>query len=141
MRNRQLVCKWVIEKGAPSEVVTRETKDGKTYFVVRDYEKLRDLFGQLLREVQRIKSEGDYEAGRDLVESYGVQVEAALHQEVLKRVEKLKIAPYSGFINPVLRPIKDESGNITDVTIEYPNDFTQQHLYYSENYGFLPVRN
>ena len=141
MRNRQLVCKWVIEKGAPAEVVTRETKDGKTYFVVRDYEKLRDLFGQLLREVQRIKSEGDYEAARDLVESYGVQVEATLHQEVLKRVERLKIAPYSGFINPVLKPMRDESGTLTDVTIEYPDDFTQQHLYYSENYGFLPVHN
>jgi len=140
MRNRQMVAKWVYEKGKPENIVERVTKDGKTYFVVRNYARLRDLFGQLLREVQRIKSEGDYAAGRALVEDYGVQVEAALHEEVKKRYESLKIAPYAGFINPRLVPVQ-ENGEIVDVRVEYPDSFVQQMLEYGETYSFLPTEN
>ncbi|MBL6447714.1 dihydrofolate reductase [Fulvivirga sp. 29W222] len=139
MRNRQMIAKWVYEKGKEDNVIERKTKDGKTYFVVNNYEKLRTLFGELLKEIQRIKSEGDYEAGKNLIENYGVQVDQELHKEVLQRVEKLKTAPYGGFINPVLVPVTDDSGNITDVKVEYPKDFTEQMLYYSENYANLPV--
>lgn len=138
MRNRQLICKWVLEKGKGEKVVEQRVREGKTYFVVNNYEKLRDLFGQLLREIQRIKSEGDMKAATALVEGYGVKVDQKLHQEVLDRVASLKIPPYSGFINPVLKPVLDGSGNIIDVKIEYPEDFTEQHLYYSEKYSFLP---
>lgn len=137
MRNRQMIAKWVYDKGQADNVIERKEKEGKTYFVVNDYNKLRDLFGQLLREIQRIKSEGDYEAGKDLIENYGVKVDQELHAEVLKRTEKLKSAPYGGFINPVLVPVTDTDGNITDVTIEYPTDFTKQMLDYSEKYGNL----
>lgn len=140
MRNRQMVAKWVYEKGKPENVVERVTKNGKTYFVVRDYARLRDLFGQLLREVQRIKSEGDYAAGRALVEDYGVQVDAALHEEVKERYASLKIAPYAGFINPRLVPV-DENGEIVDVRVEYPDSFVQQMLEYGETYSFLPTTN
>lgn len=141
MRNRQLICKWVLEKGKGEKVVEQRVREGKTYFVVNNYEKLRDLFGQLLREIQRIKSEGDMKAATALVEGYGVKVDQKLHQEVLDRVASLKIPPYSGFINPVLKPVLDGSGNIIDVKIEYPEDFTEQHLYYSEKYSFLPTIN
>ncbi|MBK9451118.1 MAG: dihydrofolate reductase [Bacteroidetes bacterium] len=141
MRNRQLICKWVLEKGKKDNVVEQRVREGKTYFVVNNYEKLRDLFGQLLREIQRIKSEGDMKAATALVEGYGVKVDQKLHQEVLDRVATLKIPPYSGFINPVLKPVMDGKGNIIDVKIEYPEDFTEQHLYYSEKYSFLPTIN
>ncbi|HHG83904.1 MAG TPA: dihydrofolate reductase, partial [Bacteroidetes bacterium] len=141
MRNRQLIAKWVLEKGAEANVIERKSRDNKTYFVINDYNKLRDLFGQLLREIQRIKSEGDYAAGKALVENYGVQVDPEIHQEVLDRVEKLGIAPYSGFINPVLTPVMGEDGKITDVKISYPEDFTLQHLFYAKNYGLLPIYN
>ena len=137
MRNRQMIAKWAFEKGAADNVIERKERDGKTFFVVNDYVKLRELFGELLREIQRIKSEGDYEAGKNLVENYGVQVDQEIHREVLERAEKLKSAPYGGFINPVLVPVEDENGNITDVKVEYPNDFTQQMLNYSEKYGNL----
>ncbi|MDH5367440.1 MAG: dipeptidyl peptidase 3 [Cyclobacteriaceae bacterium] len=137
MRNRQMIAKWAYEKGKPDNVIERKERDGKTYFVVNDYEKLQSLFGELLREIQRIKSEGDYEAGKNLIENYGVKVDQKLHAEVLERAEKLKSAPYGGFINPVLVPVMDDNGNITDVTIEYPTDFTKQMLYYSEKYGNL----
>jgi len=139
MRNRQMIAKWAYEKGKADNVIQKKTKDGKTYFVINDYEKLRDLFGQLLRELQRIKSEGDYEAGKNLIETYGVQVDQDLHQEVLVRVAKLKSAPYGGFINPVLVPVEDDAGNITDVKVEYPMDFTEQMLNYGEQYSYLPV--
>lgn len=139
MRNRQMIAKWVYEQGKKENVIEKKTKDGKTYFVINDYDKLRVLFGQLLKEIQRIKSEGDYEAGKNLIENYGVQVDQELHQEVMKRVEKLKTAPYGGFINPVLVPVTDESGAITDVKVEYPADFTEQMLYYAKNYSYLPV--
>jgi len=140
MRNRQLVASWAYEKGRPDNVIEKVVQHGKTYFMVNDYEKLRELFGTLLREVQRIKSEGDYEAGRALVETYGVKVDRELHQEVLERFRKLAIAPYSGFINPVLRPVTRD-GEIIDVEIEYPDDFTGQMLYYAREYSSLPTYN
>lgn len=139
MRNRQLVAKWAYEKGKADKVIEKKTKDGKTYFVINDYEKLRDLFGQLLRELQRIKSEGDFKAGKALVENYGVKVDPELHAEVLKRYEKLNIAPYGGFINPKLTAVK-EDGKIIDVSIDYPEDFKAQMLYYGENYSNLKVK-
>ncbi len=140
MRNRQLVSKWAFEKGKKDNVIEKKTKDGKTYFVVNDYEKLRSLFGELLREIQRIKSEGDYEAGKNLVENYGVKVDQNLHKEVLERDAKLGIAPYAGFINPKLTAHKID-GKIAEVVIEYPEDFVKQMLYYGKNYSFLPVNN
>ncbi|RUT78920.1 dipeptidyl-peptidase 3 family protein [Ancylomarina longa] len=135
MRNRQLIAKWVFEKG--EGVIEQLTKDGKSFFVVKDYEKLRALFGQLLAEVQRIKSEGDLEAGKALVENYGVKVDVELHQEVLTRFKKLNLAPYAGFINPDYRPVWD-GDKIVEVEIYYPDDFTSQMLEYGEKYSFLP---
>lgn len=137
MRNRQMIVKWAFEKGAADNVIERKVKEGKTYFVVNDYEKLHGLFGELLREIQRIKSEGDFEAGKALVETYGVKVDQELHQEVLDRAAKLKSAPYGGFINPMLVPVTDDAGNITDVKVEYPDDFMKQMLYYSKTYSNL----
>jgi len=140
MRNRQMVAQWVYLKGKPENTVEKVVRDGKTYFVVRDYAKLRDLFGQLLSEVQRIKSEGDYEAGRGLVETYGVKVDPALHAEVLKRYASLKIAPYGGFINPRLVPV-EKDGKIVDVRVEYPENFVQQMLEYGSDHSHLPTKN
>ncbi|MEX1362650.1 MAG: dihydrofolate reductase [Nannocystaceae bacterium] len=140
MRNRQMIAKWVYEKGEAAKVVERVERDGKTYFVVRDYEALRELFGQLLREVQRIKSEGDFEAGQALVEGYGVKVDRALHEQVLRRYEALGIAPYAGFINPRLSPVM-EGDQIVDVTVEYPDDFVQQMLEYGQEHSHLPTVN
>ena len=141
MRNRQLVASWAYEKGQPENVIEKKIVDGKTYFVVNDFEKLRALFGELLMIIQKIKSEGDYEAGKNLVETYGVQVDQDIHREVLERSEKLNIAPYGGFINPKLVPQTNENGEITDIVVEYPNDFATQMLEYSKNYGFLPEEN
>ncbi|MCB9175176.1 MAG: dihydrofolate reductase [Flavobacteriales bacterium] len=141
MRNRQLVASWAFEKGTKDKVIEKIVKDGKTYFVVNDYDKLRSLFGELLMIIQKIKSEGDYKAGAALVENYGVQVDQALHKEVLARVEKLKIAPYNGFINPKLVPVLDAKGEITDIKVEYPTDFTEQMLEYAKTYSFLPSEN
>lgn len=140
MRNRQLVAKWVYEKGLPENIIEKKVKDGKTYFVINDYQKLRTLLGQLLREIQRIKSEGDYDAGKKLVEDYGVKVEPELHKEVLERYKKLKIAPYAGFINPKLIPVMN-GDEIIDVKIEYPEDFTEQMLFYAKEYSLLPTYN
>jgi len=140
MRNRQLIAAWVYEKGLPDNTIEKVTAGGKTYFVIRDYDKLRGLFGQLLRELQRIKSEGDYAAGKALVETYGVKVDQALHTEVLARSKPLNIAAYSGFIQPRLVPIEEE-GEIVDVQIEYPDDFAAQMLEYEDEFGFLPVEN
>ncbi len=136
MRGRALVSHWVYEKGKPENVISRVTKDGKTYFVINDYQKLRRLYGELLAEIQRITSEGDYEAARNLVETYGVQVDPELHREVLDRYAKLNLAPYSGFINPVLTPVV-ENGNIVDVKIAYPDDYVKQMLHYGRAYSFL----
>src|SRR5690606_13551945 len=113
---------------------------GKTYFVVNDYEKLRVLFGDLLREIQRIKSQGDFAAGQALIENYGVKIDPELHAEVLERYATLKISPYAGFIQPKLVPVI-KSGEIRDVKIEYPNDFVKQMLEYGKNYGLLPAYN
>jgi dipeptidyl-peptidase-3 len=140
MRNRQLVGAWVYEKGRAENVIERRERDGKTYFVVRDYAKLRELFGALLRELQRIKSEGDYAAIRDLVERYAVKVDPAMHKEVLERYAKLNIPPFAGFIGPRLVPVLDGE-RVVDVKIEYPDDFGTQMLEYAQRYGFLPTWN
>ena len=140
MRNRQLVAAWVYEKGKGENVISKTTKDGKTYFVVNDYSKLKKLFGDLLKEIQRIKSKGDYQAGRDLVENYGVVVDKTLHKEVLDRYSKLNFAPYAGFIQPKLVPVM-EGNKIKDVKIEYPKNFTDQMMYFGKNYGLLPTIN
>ncbi len=140
MRNRQMVAAWAYEKGKSENVIEKKVRDGKTYFVVNDYDKLRKLFGDLLREIQRIKSKGDYKAGRDLIENYGVKIDQALHKEVLDRYSKLNIAPYAGFIQPKLTPVMQD-GKIIDVKIEYPSDFTSQMLEYGANYGLLPAVN
>jgi len=138
MRNRQLVAAWAFEKGAKENVIEKVTRDNKTYFVIRDYAKLRVLFGELLREIQRIKSEGDFEAGKALVQTYGVKVDQAIHKEVLARNSKFKSAPYSGFVNPVLTAEKDAEGNITGVKIVQPNSFAEQMLDYATRYTTLP---
>ncbi len=140
MRNRQWVSAWVYEKGKPDNVIEKVVRDGKTYFNIRDYEKLRELFGALLRETQRIKSEGDYAAARDLVEKYGVKVDQEMHAEVLERNRKFKSAAYSGFVNPVLVPV-EKDGKIVKIEIKQPESFAAQMLDYSKRYGFLPVKN
>ncbi len=139
MRNRQLISKWVFEKGQPDNVIELVKRDGKTYIKINDYTKMRDLIGQLLAEVQRIKSEGDYAAGAKLVETYAVKVDPELHKEVLDRYAKLDIAPYRGFVNPVYTPVTDNDGNITDVTITYGEDYLPQVLRYSRDYRTLPA--
>lgn len=137
MRNRKLISEWVLEKGAAGNVVALEKKNGKTYVKVNDYEALRKLFGDLLAEIQRIKSEGDYEAGAALVEKYAVKVDPALHREVLDRYATLSIAPYRGFVNPVYKAQTDAAGNITDVTVDYTEDYIPQMLRYSRDYSTL----
>jgi dipeptidyl-peptidase III len=139
MRDRSLIAHWVYEKGKSEKVVEKVTKEGKSYFIINDYKKLRLLFGQLLGEIQRITSEGDYEGAKDLVESFGVKVDPELHKEVLDRYSKLNIAPYSGFINPVMTPVMD-NGVIKDIKISYTEDFTSQMLRYSKDFSFLPLR-
>ena len=141
MRNRQLVAKWAFEKGAADKVTELVKKDGKTYVKVNDYEKLRELFGQLLNEIQRIKSEGDFGAARQKVETYAVKVDPELHKEVLARYEKLNLAPYKGFVNPVYTAETDAEGNITDVKISYEEGYAEQMLRYSKDYATLPSRN
>ena len=138
MRNRKLIAEWVYEKGKPDNVVEMVKRDGKTYVQINDYKALRNLFGQLLGEIQRIKSEGDYEAGRNLVETYAVKINPELHKEVLDRYAKLDIAPYRGFVNPVYSLVKDEEGNITDVVVSYDEDYIPQMLRYSKEYSTLP---
>jgi dipeptidyl-peptidase III len=141
MRNRAMVTRWAFENGQADNVIEKVQRDGKTYYNINDYDELRQLFGELLSEIQRIKSQGDYEAGKALVEDYGVKVDPALHQEVLSRSEKLHIPPYGGFINPNLVPVVDDGGNITDIEVQYPGDFTAQMLEYGEKYSFLPGGN
>ncbi|MCL3778975.1 dihydrofolate reductase [Prolixibacteraceae bacterium JC049] len=137
MRNRQLIAKWAYENGKTENIIERVSENNKTYFVIRDYHKLRNLFGQLLAEVQRIKSEGDFNAAQELVETYGVKIEPALHSEVLERYKKLNLAPYAGFVNPQYTPVFDKDNNITDIKIEYVDSFASQMLHYSSNYSFL----
>jgi dipeptidyl-peptidase-3 len=141
MRNRQWVSSWVFEKGKKDNVIEKITRNGKTYFNITDYEKLHDLFGQLLREVQRIKSEGDFNAGKALVENYGVKVDQKLHVEVLERNKQFASAAYSGFVNPVLVPKLDAKGNIISIEVKQPKTFAEQMLKYSKNFGFLPSEN
>jgi len=137
MQNRQLVASWAIEKGASENVIAKIAKDGKTYYNITDYDKLRVLFGDLLKEIQRIKSEGDYEAGKSLVEIYGVKVDQVLHQEVLNRVKPLDLAPYSGFVNPIFVTDNDKNGNIINVKIDNTQTFEEQMLYYGKTYSIL----
>ena len=136
MQNRKLVSEWCYEHGQADSVIVKRVRDGKTYFVVNDYEKLRTLFGELLAEVQRIKSEGDYKAGKELVEKYGVKIDLDLHKEVKQRYEALGLKPYGGFINPEIVPV-EENGVVVDYKIEYPSDFVAQHLLYGKKYSFL----
>jgi dipeptidyl-peptidase-3 len=140
MRNRQMIAKWAFEKGQADKVIERVERGGKTYFAVRDYDKLRALFGELLREVQRIKSTGDYAAGKKLIETYGVKVDRAIHEQVLARWNALGIAPYAGFVQPKLVPVLDGE-EIVDVKIEYPSDYVAQMLEYGDQYSFLPTYN
>jgi dipeptidyl-peptidase-3 len=140
MRNRQLVAKWVMEKGASEKVAELITRNGKTYVQINDYSKLRKLFGDLLREIQRIKSQGDFAAGQALVENYGVKVDTKLHKEVKERFAALNVAPYKGFIQPRLVAIS-KGDKIFDVKIEYPESFTEQMMEYSKKYSLLPLKN
>ena len=140
MQNRQWIARWVYEQGKADNVIEFKQRDGKTYVTIHDYDKLRTLFGQLLRETQRIKSEGDYAAAAKLVETYGVKVDEKLRQEIADRYAKLNIAPYSGFINPKLVPVYD-GDTLKDVRIEYPDNFVNQMLEYGKDYGFLPAEN
>ena len=137
MRNRAWISNWIIEKGAASNVISREVREGKTYFNINDYDKMRDLVGELLREVQRITSQGDYNAAKALADGYGKKVDPTLHAEVLARSEKLNIPPYNGFVNPILTPVLDSNGKMIDVTVSYTKTFAEQMLNYSKNYGFL----
>ena len=137
MRNLQLISKWCYERGKADNVIELVKRDGKTFVKINDYKKLRDLFGQLLAEIQRIKSEGDYEAGKTLVETYAVKVDPAIHREVLDRYARLDIAPYKGFVNPVYKPVFDKKGNIIDVKIDYTEGYIDQMLRYSKDYSPL----
>ncbi|PCJ22957.1 MAG: dihydrofolate reductase [SAR86 cluster bacterium] len=140
MRNRQMIALWSYEQGLEDNVIERVTRDGKTFFVVNDYQKLRVIFGRLLQEIQRIKSEGDFDAARELVENYGTQVDQELHAEVLQRYASLDVAPYSGFVNPRV-VATDIDGVVSNVHLEHPDDFMTQMLEYSANYSFLPTDN
>lgn len=137
MRNRQLIARWVFEQGAADKVVELKKREGKTFVVINDYQQLRALFGKLLAEVQRIKSEGDYEAGRSLVENYGVKIDPVLHHEIRERYVRLHLSPYKGFVNPVMREVKDDSGHVTDITLDYTEGYTEQMLRYSRDYSYL----
>ncbi len=141
MRNRQLVSAWAYEKGLNENVIEKKTKNGKTFFVVNDYIKLQNIFGKLLREIQRITSEGDYLAGKELVENYGVKVNEEIHKEVLERSAQFNSAPYSGFINPQYSVTMDNNGEINNVEISYPDNFTNQMMHYAKNYSFLHYEN
>ncbi|MDR2232518.1 MAG: dipeptidyl peptidase 3 [Tannerella sp.] len=161
MRNRQLIAAWVYEHGkatfanqtasaertgnltekTETDVVEFRQRDGKTYVVINDYDKLRVLFGELLAEIQRIKSEGDFQAGKNLVEMYGSKVNQQLHAEVLTRYAQLNLAPYKGFVNPVMKVVKDNAGEVTDVELDYSEGYVQQMLRYGKNYSFLPTYN
>ncbi len=138
MRNRQLVAAWAYEQGLEGNVIEKKVENGKTFFIINDYKELQNIFGQLLKEIQRITSEGDFIAGQALVENYGVKVDLEIHQEVLERSKKFNSAPYGGFINPKYTLVKNDAGEIIDVNIEYPNDFTNQMMEYAKQYSFLP---
>ncbi len=141
MRNRQMIAGWVYEKGRADNIIEKVTRDGKTYLEIHDYDKLRELFGQMLREVQRIKSQGDFEAARDMVETYGVKVDPEFHAEILERYEALDVAPYKGLINPDLTPILNEADKIVDVELTYADNYSGQMIEYSRDFSFLPHYN
>ncbi len=141
MRNRQWVSAWAYEKGKADNVIEKVTRDGKTYYNINDYDKLHELFGQLLRETQRIKSEGDYAAVEALVEDYGVKVDQTLHAEILERNKQFTSAPYSGFVNPVIVPQMNEAGEIEGFSVKQPSTFEEQMLMYAKDYSYLPVKN
>jgi len=140
MRNRQLIATWCYENGQEEKIIEKKIKGRKTYFVIHDHAKLRDLFGQLLSEIQRIKSEGDFKAAKYLIENYGVKIDRELHEEVLDRFRKLNLAPYSGFVNPRYTPVY-ENDDMIDITIDYTQDFTGQMMEYSDKYSILPDLN
>ncbi|MBP5229748.1 MAG: dihydrofolate reductase [Bacteroidales bacterium] len=135
MQDRKLIAEWVFEKGAKDNVIEKRTRDGKTYFVINDFEKLRSLFGELLKEIQRIKSEGDYKAGKKLIETYAVDIDPTLHKEVLERYAALNLKPYKGFINPDIVPVV-EKGKVVDYKVVYNNDYLKQMLEYGKKYSF-----
>lgn len=137
MRNRALIANWCYEHGLEKNVIEKVMKNGKTYIKINDYVELRKLFAQLLAEIQKIKSTGDYEAARKIVETYGVKIDYDIHKEVKERFAPLNIAPYGGFINPEFKIVK-KGDKIVDIQIEYPNDYTQQMLEYSKKYSYLP---
>ncbi|MEP6260282.1 MAG: dihydrofolate reductase [Gillisia sp.] len=139
MRNRQWVSAWVFEKGREEGVIEKVSREGRTYYDIKNYPRLRELFGELLMETQRIKSEGDFEAAKNLVENYGVKVDQAVHKEVLDRNSKFKSPPYSGFVNPVLVPETDDNGEIKAIRIDQPTDFATQMLQYAKDFNYLPV--
>ena len=139
MRNRQLIARWVFEQGATDKVVELKKREGKTFVVINDYQQLRALFGKLLAEVQRIKSEGDYEAGRSLVENYGVKIDPVLHHEIRERYVRLHLSPYKGFVNPIMCEVKDDSGHVTDITLDYTEGYAEQMLRYSRDYSYLSL--
>ena len=141
MRNRALIAHWAYEHGKKDNVMELVKRDGKTYVKINDYEKLRGLFGELLAEIQRVKSTGDFKGAQALVETYGVKIDPTIHKEVLDRYKKLNIAPYKGFINPVYTAVRDKDGNITDVTISYSEGYAEQMLRYSKDYATLPLIN
>lgn len=137
MRNRQLIARWTYKHGQADKVVEIVRREGKSYVVINDYRHLRELFAQLLAEIQRIKSEGDFEAAKQLVENYGVKIDPQLHEEILERYKKLNLAPYKGFVNPVMRLEKNAQGEVTDVTLDYTEGYAAQMLRYSQDYSYL----
>ena len=141
MRNRQLIATWVLQQAKDSKAAELKQRDGKTYVVVNDYEKIRDLFGQLLAEIQRIKSTGDFDAAKNFIETYAVKVSQDIHKEVLERYQALNLSPYRGFVNPVYKLVKNEDGEVTDVTVSYDEGYVKQHLRYSKQYSSLPHYN
>ena len=141
MRNRALIARWCYEQGKADNVVEMVKKDGKSYVKINDYGKLRQLFGTLLAEIQRVKSEGDFNGAKNLVETYAVKIDPELHKEVLERYKKLDLAPYKGFINPVYTAVLAEDGSIKDVTIDYTESYADQMLRYSKEYSTLPLIN
>ena len=136
MQNRKLIAEWCYEKGREGNVIEKKVRDGKTYFVVNDFVALRGLFAELLGEIQRIKSEGDYEAGKKLIETYAVHIDPELHKEVLERYEKLNLKPYGGFINPDIVPVV-KNGEIVDYEVVYTDDYLGQMMKYGRDYGTL----
>jgi dipeptidyl-peptidase-3 len=139
MRNRSAIAHWVYENGKKDNAVEIINREGKTYVRINDYNKVRTLFGELLKEVQRVKSEGDFEAGKKIIEDFGVKIDQQLHAEILDRYTKLNLAPYTGFLNPYLSPTYDADGKMTDVKVEYTDDYLGQMMHYGKSYSFLPV--